>query len=98
MQSKGFEKYAGHLFSRFSNHHRLLYQAVQELDTENSSIRTGDIYKRYMELCKSSNENMLSKRRLSDFLKQLELLDLIKAEYHYGGSKGKTRDVNLRTL
>jgi len=69
---------------------------VEELDTENNTIRTGDIYTRYEELCKSSNA--LSKRRLSDFLKQLELLNLIKAEYHYGGQKGKTRDVKLATL
>jgi len=96
VQEQGFEKYADHLLTGFSEHHKLLYQAVEELDTENNTIRTGDIYTRYEELCKSSNA--LSKRRLSDFLKQLELLNLIKAEYHYGGQKGKTRDVKLATL
>jgi len=98
VQSEGFEKYAGHLLTQFTEHHRLLYQAVQELDVENNSIHTGDIYTRYEELCKSYNENTLSKRRLSDFLKHLELLNLIKAEYHYGGQKGKTRDVKLASL
>ncbi|PSP57045.1 Orc1-type DNA replication protein [Halobacteriales archaeon QH_7_66_36] len=98
VQEQAFEKYAGHLLSHFSEHHRLLYQAVQELDVENNSINTGDIYTRYEELCKTYNENTLSKRRLSDFLKHLELLDLIEAEYHYGGQEGKTRDVKLASL
>jgi orc1/cdc6 family replication initiation protein len=98
VQEKAYEKYAAHLLNRFTEHHRLLYQAVQELDVEENTIRTGDIYTRYAELCKTYNENTLSKRRLSDFLKHLELLDLIEAEYHYGGSDGKTRDVKLATL
>lgn len=97
-QEKAYEKYAAHLLNRFTEHHRLLYQAVQELDVEENKIRTGEIYTRYEELCKTYNENTLSKRRLSDYLKHLELLDLIEAEYHYGGSNGKTRDVKLASL
>jgi orc1/cdc6 family replication initiation protein len=98
VQEKAYEKYAAHLLNQFTEHHRLLYQAVQELDVEENTIRTGEIYTRYEDLCKTYNENTLSKRRLSDFLKHLELLDLIEAEYHYGGSNGKTRDVKLVTL
>jgi len=97
-QKKAYEEYAANLLSSFSEHHRLLYQAVRELNAEENKIRTGEIYTRYEELCKTYNENTLSKRRLSDFLKHLELLDLIEAEYHYGGSNGKTRDVRLTTL
>ncbi|RJX51889.1 Cdc6/Cdc18 family protein [Halonotius pteroides] len=98
VQKKAYEKYAANLLNRFTEHHRLLYQAIRELDVEENTIKTGKIYTRYEELCKAYNENTLSKRRLSDYLKHLELVDLIEAEYHYGGSKGKTRDVNLVTL
>lgn len=98
IQQEAYEKYAGHLLSNFSEHHRLLYQAVQELDVEENQIRTGAIYTRYEDLCKTYNENTLSKRRLSDYLKHLELLNLIEAKYHYGGNKGKTRDVKLVSL
>ena len=97
VQQKAYEKYAGHLLNEFTEHHRLLYQAVRELDVEENQIRTGAIYTRYEELCKTYNENTLSKRRLSDYLKNLELLDLIEAEYHYGGTKGKTREIQLKT-
>jgi len=96
VQEEAFEKYAGHLLNDFTDHHRLLYQAAQELETErDNEIRTGMIYDRYQELCQSYNENTLSKRRLSDFLKHLELLNLIESKYHYGGSKGKTREIQI---
>jgi len=100
VQEEAFEKYAGHLLSKFSEHHRLLYQAVQELEKERDGkeIRTGMIYTRYQELCKTYNEDTLSKRRLSDFLKHLELLNLIESKYHYGGSKGKTREIEISRL
>ncbi|NLV13243.1 Cdc6/Cdc18 family protein [Haloarcula argentinensis] len=96
VQETAFEKYAGHQLNNFSEDHRLLYQAVQELETERENeIRTGMIYDRYQELCQTYNENTLSKRRLSDFLKHLELLNLIESQYHYGGSKGKTREISI---
>jgi cell division control protein 6 len=100
VQEEAFKKYAGHLLRDFSENHRLLYQAVQELETERDGeeIRTGMIYTRYEELCKTYNEDTLSKRRLSDFLKHLELLNLIESKYHYGGSKGKTREIEISRL
>jgi orc1/cdc6 family replication initiation protein len=98
VQEEAYEEYAAHLLNNFSEDHRLLYQAVQDLSTEEKTIQTGKIYDKYEELCKTYNENTLSKRRLSDFLKHLELLDLIEAEYHYGGSNGKTRDVKLTSF
>ena len=94
VQQEAYKKYAAHLLDDFTQHHELLYQAVQELDIEEEKINTGAIYTRYEELCKTYNENTLSKRRLSDYLKHLELLNLIQAEYHYGGNKGKTREIS----
>jgi Cdc6-like AAA superfamily ATPase len=98
VQQKAYEKYTGQLFKPFTEHHRLLYQAVQELNTEKDVVKTGEIYTKYEELCDTYSQDKLSKRRLSDFLKHLKLLDLIEVEYHYGGSKGKTREVYLREL
>jgi Cdc6-like AAA superfamily ATPase len=61
-------------------------------------IQTGEIYARYDELGEAYNEDTISKRRLSDYLKHLELLELITVKYHYGGRKGKTRQVRLNEL
>jgi orc1/cdc6 family replication initiation protein len=91
--------YVDRLLEHFSEHHQLIYQAIEELTQEKdrTEIRSGSIYNRYQELCQTYNENTLSNRRISDYLKHLELLNLIKAEYHYGGNKGKTREIKLRS-
>jgi Cdc6-like AAA superfamily ATPase len=53
-------------------------------------VKAGDIYTRYQELTETYEIESLSDRRISDLpSKHLEMLDLIEAEYHYGGSKGK---------
>lgn len=77
-----------------------IYQAIEELTLEREKpvIQTGSIYKRYKLLCQTYEEEPLSERRISDYLKHLELLNLIQAEYHYGGRKGKTREIQLNQL
>ena len=97
---KAYQRYVDDILTDFSEHHKLAYQAIRELDTEQDTdtIKTGAIYTRYKELCEVYGEDSLSNRRISDFLKHLELLDLIEAEYHYGGRKGKTREISLKLL
>lgn len=80
-----------------SQHHNYLFQAITELSQESGPvIQAGDIYQRYQTVTEERDQEPLSDRRISDFLKHLEHLNLIEAEYHYGGSKGKTRTINLK--
>lgn len=91
-----YETYVKSLLEGFSPHHEVLYRAIAELDAERDSpIRTGVVYDRYQERCAASSEAPLSQRRVSDFLKHLELLDVIRADYQYGGRHGKTREITL---
>jgi len=94
-----YRRYVDRVLTDFSDQHKLVYQATKELVTEReSSIQTGAIYDRYRDLCEVYSVDSLSDRRISDFLKHLELLDLIEAEYHYGGKEGKTRRIVLNDL
>lgn len=96
---RAYRRYVDRVLTDFSDQHKLVYQAIRELSAEQeSSIQTGAIYDRYQELCEVYNEDVLSHRRVSDFLKHIELLDLIDAEYHYGGETGKTREITLTHL
>lgn len=97
IQTQAYQNHVEHLLTDFSDHHSRLYQAIHELtqEQEKSGIRTGEIYQRHQDLCDTYNEESLSNRRLSDYLKHLEHLNLIKANYHYGGTKGKTREIQL---
>lgn len=99
-RESGRRKYIDELLHPFTDHHQLLYQAIQELteETDSETIQTGAVYQRYQELCKTYNEEPLSNRRISDYIKHLELLQLIKADYHYGGTKGKTREIRVNKL
>jgi len=97
VEQKADRRYVDYQLRNFSRHHNLVYQAVQELSKEQDPpIQAGQIYDRYQKLCGTYSEESLSDRRISDYIKHLELLGVIKAEYHYGGSMGKTREVHLR--
>jgi Cdc6-like AAA superfamily ATPase len=92
-----YQTHAEYLLEDLSTHHRLIYQAIQQL-TENRDdpvIQSGEIYSQYQGICTEKDIKSLSERRISHHLKQLELLNLIDAEYFYGGTNGKTRHIQL---
>jgi len=96
LEKQGYQQYVDQILEPFTVHHKLVYQAIQELsEAEKEVVRSGQIYQQYEEICNRNEESSLSQRRISDYLKHLELLNLIKAEYHYGGNKGKTREIEL---
>ncbi|MFC7213073.1 Cdc6/Cdc18 family protein [Saliphagus sp. GCM10025334] len=88
--------YVDQLLAGFSIHHRVLYEAVVKLtDGSREVVHTGEIYRTYRKLLESKRVKPLSDRRISDFIKHLELLQVIEADYHYGGRHGKTREIRL---
>ena len=99
LREQSYENYIGNKLRHLSPHHRHLYQAIQDLtDEENPVVNAGDIYQRYQTITSEEGVKTLSDRRISDYLKQLEQLNLIHAEYHYGGRKGKTREIRPKSL
>jgi Cdc6-like AAA superfamily ATPase len=89
------QTYTKHWLQKLTDHHRLLYQAIEELDTEQEVVQTGDVYSHYKNLCQAYNEDPLTDRRTSDYLKQIEQTGLIQSQYYYGGQKGKTREIEI---
>jgi hypothetical protein len=101
IQQQSCQRYAAQILDQFTPHHQLLHQTITELDEENedsNTIQTGEIHQRYQELADSYEQEPLSNRRISDYLKHLELLNLIEATYHYGGKNGKTREIRIQTI
>lgn len=95
-ETSAYHNYVDEMLDPFTKHHKLVYQATTELIQEAGPIiRSGEIYPRYVDLCETYGEKSLSQRRISTYLKQLELLHLIEADYYYGGRKGKTREIQL---
>lgn len=80
----------------FTPHHALLLEAIDPLCTDSQDTTfAGDVYTRYNDLCDNVNRDVLTNRRLGDFLTHLTLLGLIEVEYHRGGEAGKTYEIRL---
>jgi orc1/cdc6 family replication initiation protein len=96
VETSAYQEYVNHLLEDFTEHHHLVYEAVYETSSKGESpVQTGEIYEKYDELCQSRKKEALSSRRISDYIKHLELLDIVQADYYYGGKKGKTRVIEL---
>jgi Cdc6-like AAA superfamily ATPase len=96
-QESAHGRYGKGLLDAFSVHHEFVFQATKQWtsDQEWSKIQSGDGYDRYENRAADIGDDPRSQRRISTFLKHLELLDRIEADYHYGGSKGKTREIRF---
>jgi len=84
------------LLADFSSHHNILLEVLEQLTPDGKSVRAGAIYERYTKVCRMASKEPLTNRRISDFLKHLELLGIVEANYHYGGKEGKTRKIRIR--
>ncbi|MFC4550222.1 MULTISPECIES: Cdc6/Cdc18 family protein [Halorussus] len=95
VQSAGYAKYVTELLDDFTPHHRRLYETIDLLSQDWDPVVSGTVYEAYRRRCIDADVTPLSERRISDFLVHLEFLGLIEATYHYGGNKGKTREIRL---
>lgn len=91
-------RYWDTLLSEFTSHHHLLIEALLHLTNDQDYAHTGEVYDHYDQFCSATDVEAFTSRRLSDFLKHLELLDIVEADYHYGGPEGKTRRLRLNQL
>ena len=56
---------------------------------------TGEIYEVYRKLCAQSKFNVLTQRRISDILAELDMLGIITAKIISKGRYGRTREIKL---
>lgn len=95
-QPTGYDEYVTELLNDFTPHHKRLYETIDRLQQDEAgALVTGTVYESYHDRCTVAGVTPLSERRISDFLVDLELLGLVETTYHYGGSKGKTREIQL---
>jgi cell division control protein 6 len=61
----------------------------------NEEFYTGDIYNKYEELCNKIKIEVLTQRRISDIIAEIDMLGLINANIISKGRHGRTREVKL---
>ena len=65
------------------------------LSPQRKNFFTGEIYELYKSLCKKTKFNVLTQRRISDILAELDMLGIINAKIISKGRYGRTREVSL---
>ena len=58
-------------------------------------IFTGDVYNIYSELCQKCKTEILTQRRISDIIAEMDMLGLINARVISKGRHGRTREIKL---
>ncbi len=56
---------------------------------------TGDVYNFYQDICDQTKTDVLTQRRISDILAEIDMLGLINAKVISKGRHGRTRDIRL---
>jgi len=74
---------------------KLVLYAIMLISPQKRHFFTGEIYEIYGSLCKKSNLNILTQRRVSDILAELDMLGIINAKIISKGRYGRTREINL---
>jgi len=62
---------------------------------KNSSVYTGDIFDYYEQICRKTNNDCLTHRRVSDIIAELDMLGLINTRVISKGRHGRMREIKL---
>ncbi len=65
------------------------------VNASKKQIFTGEIYDLYKDICKKYNYNILTQRRVSDILAELDMLGIINASIISKGRYGRTRQISI---
>ena len=58
-------------------------------------LTTGDLYETYKELCQCTSMAILTQRRITDLVSELDMLGLIHARVKSFGRGGRTKEIEL---
>ncbi len=84
----------------YPKQHKLVLYSIISLvkDKKDKKIEkffTGDIYGIYQDLCNRTKTEMLTQRRISDILADLDMMGIINAKVISKGRHGRTRDIKM---
>ena len=65
------------------------------ISPQKKNFFTGEIYDVYGNICKQTKSNVLTQRRVSDILAELDMLGIINAKIISKGRYGRTREIAL---
>lgn len=69
--------------------------SIMLISPQKNQFYTGEIYEVYKNICKQIKFNILTQRRVSDILAEMDMLGIINAKIISKGRYGRTREVSL---
>ena len=73
----------------------VLMGVVLNEEKGNARLTTGDLYETYKELCQCTSVSVLTQRRVTDLISELDMLGLIHARVKSFGRGGRTKEIEL---
>jgi len=73
----------------------VLLAILELIGKSQKKIETGEVFEKYREICKSIGLNILTQRRISDLISELDMLGLINAKVISKGRYGRTREIYI---
>ena len=73
----------------------VFYSIIETLKNHTTPVYTGEIFEFYNNLCGKNKVDVLTQRRLSDLIGELDSVGLINAKVISKGRYGRTREINL---
>jgi cell division control protein 6 len=64
-------------------------------DTKTSGLTTGEVFEIYAELCRKTGLDILTQRRITDLISELDMLGIITARVISKGRYGRTREIAM---
>jgi len=73
----------------------VLAAIVKLMDSKQSGIQTGDVFTVYQEMCSKAGLKILTQRRASDLIAELDMLGVITTTVISKGRYGRTREIRM---
>ncbi|MEM4247814.1 MAG: cell division control protein Cdc6, partial [Candidatus Nanoarchaeia archaeon] len=73
----------------------VLHATLELLSGTKKKIETGEVFEKYKEICHQTGLVVLTQRRISDLIAELDMLGLINAKVLSKGRYGRTREIYL---
>jgi cell division control protein 6 len=73
----------------------VLYSILQLTKEKTEQMFTGDVYNLYQDVCKKTKSEVLTQRRVSDIIAEIDMLGLINAKVISKGRHGRTKEIKL---
>jgi cell division control protein 6 len=73
----------------------VLLAILELIGKSQKKIETGEVFEKYREICKNIGLNILTQRRISDLISELDMLGLINAKVISKGRYGRTREIYI---